>query len=58
MTVCYMGDYRGADCTALDHRPDVASLLIYVVHDVVEKWVMPKVDSNRFVLVAEANGRV
>lgn len=58
MVVRHTGDYCGINCAALDHRPDVASLLVNMVLNVVEKWVMSKVNPNGFVLVAETHGRV
>jgi len=58
MAACDTGEHRGVDCAALDHRPHVVLLLVDMVLDVIEKWVMAKVNSNGFVLMAEAHGWV
>lgn len=58
MTIRYTGDSCGINCATLNHRPDMASLLVDMIFNVVEKRLVSKVNSNRFVLVAEAHGRV
>ena len=58
MATRYTGQHRRVDCTALDHRPHLVSLLVDMVLDVVEEWVVAKVNSNGFVLMAEAHGWV